>query len=191
MKQKRLGATLGWVTRSARYLFESPWHRIRQDQVGLRGKELTFTWLEHAGSVFVVPVTKKGEIVMIRTYRYNVDDWVWEIPAGGLGDKGGLPLEQAARGELREETGYTGGEFEVLGSYYTGVGVLDLKMTIFLARGVELTHPLELDDSEQVEEVVAVPLAEAVRRARSGEVNDGESALAILLAAERIAVRPT
>jgi ADP-ribose pyrophosphatase len=95
-------------------------------------------------------------------------------------------MEDAARAELREETGYSGGEFERLGSFYTGVGVLDLKMTIFLARGVELTHPLDLDDSEQVEEVVTISIAEAVRRARSGELNDGESALAVLLAAERL-----
>jgi ADP-ribose pyrophosphatase len=186
MKEKRLGASLGWLTRSARYIFESPWHKIRQDQVTLRGNDLTFTWLEHSGSVFVVPITKKSEIVLIRTYRYNVDDWVWELPAGGLGDKGQLSMEDAARAELREETGYSGGEFERLGSFYTGVGVLDLKMTIFLARGVELTHPLDLDDSEQVEEVVTISIAEAVRRARSGELNDGESALAVLLAAERL-----
>ena len=186
MKEKKLGQTLGWLSRSARYLFESPWHKVRQDEVSLRGKDLTFTWLEHAGSVFVVPITKAGELVLLRSYRYNVDDWVWEIPAGGIGDKRHLSLEDAARAELREETGYTGGTFEPLGTYYSAVGILDLQFTIFLARDVELTHPLELEDSEQVEEVVALPVAEAVRRARSGELNDGESALAVLLAAARL-----
>ncbi|MGZ3657150.1 MAG: NUDIX domain-containing protein [Bdellovibrionota bacterium] len=186
MKTKSLGTSLGWLTKSARYIFESPWHCIRQDQVSLKGNELTFTYMEHAGSVFVVPVTAAGRIVLIRTYRYNVDDWVWEVPAGGLGDKKVLSLENAARAELREETGYTGGTFERLGSYYSAVGVLDLKFTVFLARGVERTHGLDLEDSEQVDEVVEVSVEEAVSRARSGALNDGESALAVLLAAEKL-----
>ena len=67
---------------------------------------------------------------------------------------------------------------------YSAVGVLDLKFTIFLARNVEKTHELALDEAESVEEVVEIPLAEAIRRVRSGEINDGESALAILLAAK-------
>lgn len=186
MKEKRLGTTLGWLTRSSRYLFESPWHRIRQDAVSLRGKDLTFTYLEHAGSVFVVPITKGGNVVLIRSYRYNVDDWVWEIPAGGLGDKPGVSLEEAARAELREETGYEGGTLERLASYYSAVGVTDIRMTIFLARGVERAGDLDPDEAEQIEEVVEVPLAEAVRRARTGELNDGESALAVLLAADAL-----
>ena len=184
MKQKRLGQSLGWLTRSARYIFESPWHRIRQDQVSVSSKDHVFTYLEHAGSVFIVPITKDGNLVLIRSYRYNVDDWVWEIPAGGIGDKAELSLEEAAREELKEETGYTGGSFEKLAQFYSAVGVLDLKFTIFLARNVEKTHELALDEAESVEEVVEIPLAEAIRRVRSGEINDGESALAILLAAK-------
>lgn len=186
MKQKRLGQSLGWLTRSARYIFESPWHRIRQDQVSISSKEHTFTYLEHAGSVFIVPITRGGNLVLLRSYRYNVDDWVWEIPAGGLGDKSGLSLEEAARAELREETGYTGGSFERLAHFYSAVGVLDLKFTIFLARDVEKTADLDLDDAESVEEVVEISFSEAIRRVRSGEINDGESALAILLAAEAL-----
>jgi ADP-ribose pyrophosphatase len=185
-REKILGRSLGWLTRSARYLFESRWHKVRQDEVDLRGKSMIFTWLEHAGSVFIVPVTADGRIVLIRTYRYNVDDWVWEVPAGGIGDKPHLSLEAAAREELREETGYTGGTFEKLSEYYSAVGVLDLKFTVFLARGVERTHDLDLEDSEQIDEVALLTLDEAVARARSGAINDGESALAILLAAEAL-----
>ena len=40
-------------------------------------------YLEHASSVFIVPATASSQIVLIRTYRYNVDGWVWKISAGG------------------------------------------------------------------------------------------------------------
>lgn len=154
--------------------------------VAVHGQDLTFTYLEHPGSVFIVPVTADGRIVLIRSYRYNVDEWVWQIPAGGIGDKGGMSLEDAARSELREETGFTGGTFEKLASYVTGVGVMDLSMTVFLARGVERGSEQELEETEHIDEVTLVPIAEAVAWARSGKINDGESALAVLIAAARL-----
>ncbi len=49
----------------------------------------------------VLPVTTDGQVVMIRSYRYTVDDWCWELPAGGLGDKPGVPLVEVAQQELR------------------------------------------------------------------------------------------
>jgi ADP-ribose pyrophosphatase len=186
MKPKTLGATLGWLLRSTKVLIETPWLRIRQDEITLNGKPATFTYLEHPGSVFVVPVTKEGRVVLLRSYRYNVDDWVWELPAGGVGDKGERSLEEAARDELREEAGYTGGSFERLAAFYSSVGVCDIRFTVFLARGVERTVERAPEETEQIEEVVELPLEEAVRRAQSGELNDGESALAVLLAAERV-----
>jgi ADP-ribose pyrophosphatase len=186
VKLKALGATVGWLTRASRYIHESRWSRVRQDQVEVHGKEHTFTWMELAGSVFVVPVTKQGRIVLLRSYRYNVDDWVWELPAGGIGDKMHLTLEEAARAEMLEETGYSGGVFEELSHYYSAVGALDLKFTIFLARGVERVQARTAEESEEIAEVVELTLEEAVARAHSGSINDGESALAILLAAERL-----
>ncbi len=186
MKPKPLGQSIGWITRSAKYIFESKWFRLRQDQVSLRGQEMIFTYLEHPGSVFVVPVTPDKRIVLIRCYRYNVDQWVWQLPAGGLGDKRDVPLEQAARAELAEETGYTGGTFEKLSTFVTGVGVMDLEKTFFLARGVERASEQNLEDTEEIDRVALFTVAEAVAMAKSGEIKDGESALGVLIAAERI-----
>jgi 8-oxo-dGTP pyrophosphatase MutT (NUDIX family) len=187
MRPKVLGPTIGWITKSSRYIFESPWQRIRQDVVHVRGREHTFTYLERDGSVFVVPLTSSGEVVLLRSYRQQVDDWVWELPAGGINDKLGISLEAAARAELREETGYGGGDFELLASYYSAVGAMSLRFHVFLARGVERIGEIEPEDSEEIAEVACVPLAEAVRRARTGELNDGESAHAVLLAATHLA----
>jgi ADP-ribose pyrophosphatase len=167
-------------------LVETRWLRIREDQLDLRGKPATFTYLEHPGSVFVVPVTREGRVVLLRSYRYNCDDWVWEIPAGGLGDKAGTSLEDAARAELREETGYGGGTFELLASYYSSVGATDIRFHVFLARDVSKIGSLSPEETEQIEEVIELPLEEALAWARSGKLNDGESALAVLVAGARL-----
>ena len=186
MKDKKIGREAGWETLSARYLHESPWHNIRQDQVRLHGREITYTWLEHPGSVFVVPATREGKIVLIRTYRYTADAWFWEVPAGGLGDKKHLSLEEAARAELEEETGYAGGTLERLGHYFTGNGVMDLEFTAFLARGVEPSGKQELEHTESIEKVALFTPAEIREMLARNELKDGESAFCLLLALARL-----
>lgn len=186
MKEKKTGREAGWETLSARYLHESPWHKIRQDQVRVQGREITYTWLEHPGSVFVVPVTGDGRIVLIRTYRYTVDAWGWEVPAGGLGDKRGVSLEQAARDELREETGYGGGELTKLGTWFTGNGVMDLEFTAFLARGVEKLHSQELEHTESIDKVALFTAEEVRAMLARNEITDGESAFCLLLATAKL-----
>ena len=72
----------GWQIRASRHLYESHWYSVRQDEIRLPdGQEITFTQIEHPGFVSVVPVTPDGQIILIYSYRYTVDDWMWEIPA--------------------------------------------------------------------------------------------------------------
>ncbi len=186
MKDKKTGRAAGWETIEARYIHESPWHNIRQDKVRVHGKEITYTWLEHPGSVFVVPVTLEGQIVLIRTYRYTVDDWCWEVPAGGIGDKRDLSLEEAARAEMREETGYAGGVLERLGQFYTGNGVMDLELTAYLARGVEASGEQELEHTELIERVGLFSQSEVLGMLERNEIKDGESALCLTLALAKL-----
>jgi ADP-ribose pyrophosphatase len=84
-------------------LFESPWFRLRQDEVTLPGgEEITYTLVDHDGYVVVVPLRDDGRVVMERIYRYTVQRTLLECPSGGLD---GEAVETAARRELEEETG--------------------------------------------------------------------------------------
>ena len=185
LKNKPLGASLGWRTTSARHIFECPWYRIRQDKVALATREITYTYLDHPGAVFIVPVTREKKIVVIRTYRYTIDEWRWEIPSGGIGDKQGRSLEEAAREEMFEEAGCSGGTLESLGIFYTANGAADLKAHYFIARDVDVAEK-KPEDSELIERIELWSVDEAERAAREGKINDGESALAILLASAKL-----
>jgi ADP-ribose pyrophosphatase YjhB (NUDIX family) len=101
------------------------WIRVLRDQVRVPNGELTYTYVEHPGSVFVVPVTRDGRVALIRSYRYPVDEWCWEVPAGALHDKAGRSLEEIARAEMFEEAGCAGGDLQALGSYWTANGVAE------------------------------------------------------------------
>ncbi len=177
---KYVGARLGWQVLNTRYLYLSPWHKLRQDRVRLPGGgEITYTYQEHAGFVSIVPVTPMGEVVLIRTYRYTVDNWVWEVPAGGLGNRPGQSLWQVAQEELAEEVGGVAEHWEYKGWFYIANGTADIVGHLFLATGVRLTLPTQHENTEVIQ-IHRVPIETALRMARDGRMRDGESALALL-----------
>jgi ADP-ribose pyrophosphatase len=105
-----------------------------------------------------------------------VDDWCYEVPAGGLGPDGNP--EVIARQELLEEIGGTAAELRPIGQFYTSNGISDEVAYVYLATGVELGEACR--ESTELMELRLVPVDEAVRMAREGEITDGPSALALL-----------
>lgn len=163
---------------SSRYIWKSRWYNVRQDEIRAPdGSEHTYTVVEHPGAVWVVPVTAGGEIVLEWQYRYTVGEWCWEVPAGGL--LPGATPEAMARQELREEIGGTAARIERVGQFYTMNGIGTEVAHVFLATGVELGEPHR--EPTEIMEIKRVPIAEALRMARAGEISDGPSALALLL----------
>lgn len=163
---------------ASHYLWQSRWYNIRQDQLRAEdGGELTYTVVEKPGAVWVVPVTPEGDMILIDQYRYAVDDWCLEVPAGNI-EPGLDPAEMAAR-ELREEIGGVATDIVPVSQFYTMNGIGDEVAQVFLALGVELGEP-EREPTEHIR-LMAVPAAEAFDMARRGAIKDGPSALAILL----------
>ena len=175
------GARAGWHLLSTTYPFVTEWLRLRQDRVLLKGKgEIDFTYHDHPGAVLVVPVTWDDQVVLIRQYRYTVDEWTVGVPAGGLHDAQGMALEEVALKELREEIGATCQQLRYVGYFYLCVGQSNQRCHVFLATGVELNDQQALEDTENIE-LMPTPLAEALRMARTGQIKDGDSALSLLM----------
>ena len=103
---------MAWKTiRSETIISRPPWLTVRHDAVELPDGRVNpdFYVLEYPDWVNVIAITDKGEFVMELQYRYGIRRTCYEIYAGVM-EKGETP-EQAARRELEEETGYTGGEW--------------------------------------------------------------------------------
>ena len=137
-------------------------------------------YVRHIGAVCVVPVTDEGEVLLERQYRYAVGEILVEIPAGKL-DFPGEDWEEAARRELREETGAEARELIDLGDYYGSPAIMGERIRMFLARGLTFTEQ-HLDEDEFLE-TFRLPLDEAVRRIMAGEIPDGKTQAGILRAA--------
>ena len=167
-----------WTVLDTAYLRRSPWRDVREDRLKLHtGDEITYTYLEAPAAVFVVPLTKDRQVVLIRQYRHPARDWAWEVPAGS---PDGESIEATARRKLAEEVGGSCGELIFLGSFYPSPGDASHQAHAFLALDVELGAT----DREPTElmEVVLLDPEEAFTRARDGRINEGQSALALLMA---------
>ena len=132
--------------------------------------------IRHPGAAAVVPVDDDGNVILVRQYRHATGGYVLEVPAGKL--DAGEPPETCALREVQEETGYLPGELKPLGWIWTTPGFTDERIWLFLAtRLVPARQDLQHDEVLTVERL---PLADAVARARSGEIVDAKSVCALL-----------
>jgi ADP-ribose pyrophosphatase len=148
-------------------------------RVGLKrhGKVLPRDLILYRGAAVVLPVLADGSVVLIRNRRFAVNEELWELPAGLLEDDE-PPIECAAR-ELTEETGYTAGRIEPLGSFYSTPGTSNETLHAFVATDLAPGEQ-DLEGDEQIE--VFVRPASAVREMLlSGELHDAKSIAALSL----------
>ncbi len=133
----------------------------------------------HVGASAVVPVDADGNVWMVKQFRAPLDRILLEVPAGKLDYKGEDRLEAAKR-ELREETGLTAASWTHLSDIVTTPGFSDECISLYLARELSAgeSHP----DDDEFLNVVKVPLGELVTRIARGEVTDAKSVCAVLLA---------
>src|SRR5205085_211661 len=72
--------------------------------------------VRHPRSVVLIPMPDPAHVILVRQYRFAVNQWLWELPAGSL-DEGEQP-EAAARRECHEEVGLVPQGLIRLGSFY-------------------------------------------------------------------------
>jgi ADP-ribose pyrophosphatase len=123
--------------------------------------------LESVPWVNMVALDTQGRSIMVRQHRFGVGYPTLETP-GGMMDEGEDSLTAAQR-ELREETGHTGGEWHYLGAVEPNPAIHNHLCHHWLARGVEPTHALELDDGEDIE-LTFMDEAQVATAVRSGEI---------------------
>jgi ADP-ribose pyrophosphatase len=120
----------------------------------------------------------EGRILFVRQYRHATGKELLELPAGTL-DVGELP-ENCALREIREETGFAAGKLIKLGEFFLAPGYSTEYMVVYLA--TEL-HPDPLPgDLDEFITLEPIPIDQAYNFALSGEIQDGKSLAALLLA---------
>ena len=174
-----------WERLSTQRLYETPYFVLRSDRLRLPGGAIKDPYyvLERPDAAIIFPLTREGEVVLVRQYRPPLKRMELGLPAG-LVEEGEKP-EAAARRELLEETGYAGGEWELLGTLASSPSLKDNWAYLFLARDVEVVAEPDPDEHERVE-VVEVAVEDLPGLIRVGEIVSSSGVAAIMLALERL-----
>jgi len=109
------------------------------------GQAEKWIYLDSPKSIMVIAVTPDEAVVLVKLYRHNLRQDVYELPAGGK-EKADESALQAAQRELREETGYTADNFVDLGSYYVLPSETNRWVQFFLAKDAYQTEEPQLDN---------------------------------------------
>ena len=132
----------------------------------------------HRGASAVVPVDEDGNVYLVRQFRVAPGKVLTEIPAGKL-DYAGEDRLEAAKRELREETGFTAGTWVHLTDLLTTPGFTNELISIYLAKDLKKG---ETDfDEDEVIDLEKMPLTAACDLVRSGVLNDSKTAIGLLL----------
>jgi 8-oxo-dGTP pyrophosphatase MutT (NUDIX family) len=175
-----------WKILSSTMALDEKWFPVRKDTLKLpSGTILTdfFVW-ESPHLVAVVPMTEEGNFILVEQYRHGINSIDFQFPAGAV-NKQDADFESAARRELEEETGYTGGTW----SHLLEVSLFGHKMTgledLYLAQGVSLDG-VRVDDENEPIRVVSRTPAELREMINRNEIKSAASIAAGLLVLNKL-----
>ena len=162
---------------SSEEIFSGRVIRVTKDTVRLEnGHTSTREVVHHHGGAAVAALNDRGEIYLVRQYRYALDRELVEIPAGKL-EAGEDPFA-AARRELGEEAGLEAGEWRDLGPVIPTCGYCSEIIWLYAAKN--LTDVRQHLDPDEFLSVFTMPLDQAAEQVLAGEITDGKTVAAVL-----------
>ncbi len=167
--------------KQTRWHLRDGWIHLKEDLVDIQdegGEKHTHKKyvVLHCGGVGVLPFIDPKTVLLVKQYRYPIDEILLEVPAGRI-DEGEDPLEAAQR-ELQEETHYKAQKIEPLGTLYPSPGFCTEKVYVYAAHNLTRS-PLPKDLGEVIE-LIALPFTKALEKVKNGEINDAKTAFALL-----------
>lgn len=167
-----------WKTIKSTKKADFPLFKVFEDVVELpNGLELDYYKVEKIPVVVILPMIS-DKIVMVKQYRYPIKSDSLELPAGHVWS-GEDPQECAIR-ELKEETGFTASKIEKILEYNPSTEYSDQVYHVYVAENLKKgNHSREKYELIEVEIIKSNSVIEKIK---SGEITDGRTITAVLLA---------
>jgi 8-oxo-dGTP pyrophosphatase MutT (NUDIX family) len=166
-----------WKILSKKNIYDNPWINLTEyDVINPSGGKGIYGKVHFKNiAVGIIPLDDEMNIWIVGQYRFTIDQYSWEIPEGG-GIVGTDPLEAAKR-ELREETGLVAAKWTETMRLYLSNSVSDELCIVYLAQQLELKNAMP----EETEKILVkkIPFAEAYRMVQEGIITDVMSVAAI------------
>jgi len=177
----------GWTVVESAIVIETPFLRLRRDQIELPGGERVSDYYvrESRGFTVVFAITPDDHVVLVRQYKHGIGAHVLELPAGAI-DPGEAPAD-CARRELAEETGYVADppELELAGSFIFDPTGSTTRYQVYLGRNARPLVPTDFDTTEDIA-VELVALDDLRDMVRDGRVNVGVHVASIYFILDRL-----
>jgi 8-oxo-dGTP pyrophosphatase MutT (NUDIX family) len=159
---------------SSRLAYESPWLRVREDEIRYAsGRPGLYSYIDKADFALIIPYDVGG-FWLVEQYRYPVQQRMWEFPQGGWPTGQTGTQESLARTELREEVGATAARLEHLGHQFASYGYSNQGFDVYLASGLSLFEP-DREETEQDMRHQWFSEAELVEMIANGQLQDAHS----------------
>lgn len=153
--------------------------KLYKDIITIKNKNIIRETIAHPGSVVLIPVFNKKtkEIVLVKQFRYAINKYILELPAGTR--KINESTFVCAKRELEEETGYKAGKLKKISEFYPSPGILAEKMHLFLATDL-IESKQKLDVNEDIK-TFKIKLSKALKMVKTGRITDAKTIIGILM----------
>lgn len=142
---------LRWKKLASEKVYSDRWFQARADKCEFPDGRIIEPYyvveLPNWANIFVV--TSDEKIVLVRQYRYPVDQVTYELP-GGVIDRGEDPKAAAIR-EMKEETGYHSDEVEFVCQLSPNPAINNNKAYFFLAKNAIPGEKKSFDAFEDID----------------------------------------
>jgi 8-oxo-dGTP pyrophosphatase MutT (NUDIX family) len=171
-----------WRTVRTKEVLKDRWINVRADYcVTPAGTEIgPYYVLTYPDWVHVVAVTPAGSLVLVRQYRHAAGDMFLELPGGAI-DPSDANIEQAARRELEEETGFSAQHWELVSILYPNPATQTNRVHVYVAIDAVRDRAQRLDEGEEGLQVSTVPIKEVLDRLGTGILGQSMHVSAVLL----------